>query len=56
VGVGSGGAVLQVEIEDHATVEVTGAVPFTVSAFTRTGMTAPVESENARWFKTGFKN
>lgn len=42
--VGNAGASLHVEIADHATVEVTGAVPLIVSALTRTGMTAPVAS------------
>ena len=31
---------------------VMGAVPFTVSALTRTGMTAPVLSEKGMWPRT----
>ena len=50
--VGSGGGVLQVEIDDHATVEVTGAVPLIASALTRTGITEPVDREKTLCFNT----
>lgn len=46
------GGEVQVHIASYGTVAVVGAGPSMVSAFTSTGITAPVARRNARWPST----
>jgi hypothetical protein len=46
------GGVAQVDSVVQGSVAVDAGAPFFVSAFTKTGMTAPVFKENTRWFRT----